>query len=246
MKLEIAVVGADGVRIAAEEGADRVELCSSLEIGGITPTQGLMDAAYDAADGRLEIHALIRCRPGNFLYTPAELDTMTREVRHLTAQGAAGIVLGALTVGGDIDAESTRRIAGAAKEGNPLAQLTFHRAFDQTPDALAAIDTLLDLGFNRVLSSGCSATAGQGAWTLQRMVDRAAGGLEIMAGGGLAVQEIPAMRRCGVQAVHLSAKRMVSTLKTGTISLGPSDAGDPTAYMVTDRAVVTAARAACR
>ncbi|WP_427017387.1 copper homeostasis protein CutC [Pseudarthrobacter sp. P1] len=246
MKLEIAVVGAEGAGIAAAEGADRVELCTSLEIGGITPTQGLMDAACDAVGDRLEIHALIRCRPGNFTYTPSELDTMVREARHLVAQGASGIVLGALTNSGHVDAETTRRMAEAAKEANPLTELTFHRAIDQTPDALAAIDTLLELGFDRVLSSGHAATAGQGMGTLQRMSGRAAGGLEIMAGGGLTLEDIPFMRHCGVDAVHLSAKRIVSTLRQGTISLGSADGGDPTAYMATDRAIVTAARAACR
>ena len=246
LKLEIAVVGADGAGIAADEGADRIELCSSLEIGGITPTQGLMEAAFEAVGHRLEIHALIRCRPGNFMYSRRELDTMVREARHLLAQGASGIVFGVLTDQGNVDTEATRRIADAAREVHPLAQLTFHRAVDQTPEPVAAVETLVGLGFDRVLTSGGAPTAGQGLGTLRRMSVHAAGELEIMAGGGLAVNHIPAMRRSGVAAVHLSAKRIVSTLTPGTISLGQSDGGDPTAYMTTDPEIVRAARMACQ
>ncbi|MET3812556.1 copper homeostasis protein CutC [Arthrobacter sp. UYEF3] len=246
LKLEIAVVGAAGAGIAADEGADRIELCSSLEIGGITPTQGLMEAAVEAVDQRLEIHALIRCRPGNFHYSRQELDTMAREAKHLMAQGASGIVFGVLTDQGNVDTEATRRIAEAAKDIHPLAQLTFHRAIDQAQQPLAAIDTLVELGFDRVLTSGGAPTAGQGLGTLRRMSVRAAGALEIMAGGGLTINDIPFMRRSGVVAVHMSAKRIVSTLRAGTISLGQSDSGDPTAYMTTDRAILNAARSACQ
>ncbi|XAS68268.1 copper homeostasis protein CutC [Micrococcaceae bacterium Sec5.7] len=245
MKLEIAVVSADGAGIAASEGAHRIELCSSLELGGITPTQGLMEAAAEQVDGRLEIHPLVRCRPGDFLYSEGELDTMAREARHLLAQGAHGVVTGALTPAGGVDVPATRRLVAAARNANPIAQLTFHRAIDQTPDPLAAVELLIELGFTRVLSSGHAATAGAGLGTLERMVQRAAGQLEIMAGGGLTVQDIPAMRRSGLSAVHLSAKKTVSTLSAGAVSLGAADGADPTAYQVTDAEVVRAARAAC-
>ncbi|WP_426998417.1 copper homeostasis protein CutC [Pseudarthrobacter sp. N5] len=245
MKLEIAVVGADGAGIAAAEGADRIELCSSLELGGITPTQGLMEAAVERVDGRLEIHPLIRCRPGDFVYSAAELDTMARESRHLLAQGASGVVMGALGVDGGVDFLATRFLAEAARNANPEAQLTFHRAIDQSPDALAAVDMLIELGFSRVLSSGHAATAGAGLGTLERMVQLAAGRLQIMAGGGLTLRDIPAMKRSGLDAVHLSAKKTVSTLKTGAISLGVADGADPTAYQVTDAEAVRAARVAC-
>lgn len=244
MKLEIAVVSALGSGVAASEGADRIELCSSLELGGVTPSQGLMEASVEHVDGRLEIHPLIRCRPGDFHYSASDLDTMAREIRALLAQGAHGVVLGALTAGGEVDVHATRLLADAARETKAEAQLTFHRAIDQSADPLAALDQLLELGFTRVLSSGHAATAGAGAETLARMVQRAGGDLEIMAGGGLTLGDIPAMRQAGVAAVHLSAKKMVSTLAAGAISLGGQDRSDPTAYMVTDRETVRAARAA--
>ncbi|MFJ5955240.1 copper homeostasis protein CutC [Paenarthrobacter sp. NPDC092416] len=243
MKLEIAVVSAAGAGTSASEGADRVELCTSLELGGITPSQGLMEASMEHVDGRLEIHPLIRCRPGDFRYSASEVDTMVHEIRHLLAQGAHGVVIGALTAEGDVDVHAIQRLVDATRAANPAAQLTFHRAIDQSRDPFAVLDQLVDLGFTRVLTSGHEATAGAGLQTLSEMVDRAAGALEIMAGGGLALADIPAMHAAGLSAVHLSAKKTVSTLREGAISLGAQDGADPTAYTVTDREMVRAARA---
>lgn len=245
MKLEIAVVSAEGAGIAASEGADRIELCSSLELGGITPSQGLMEAAAEHAAGRLEIHPLIRCRPGDFTYSPAELDTMEREIRNLLRQGADGVVFGALLPGGEVDVPATRRLAECARNTNPSAQLTFHRAIDQSRDPMAAVNVLVKLGFTRVLSSGQSASVGEGLDTLARMARASAGRLQVMAGGGLRIADIPAVRRSGMDAVHLSAKQKVSTLTPGALALGAWNGADPTAYHVTDAVVVRAARMAC-
>ncbi|MFH5880183.1 copper homeostasis protein CutC [Arthrobacter sp. NA-172] len=246
MKLEIVAVGAQGAAVAAEEGAERIELCSALELGGLTPSQGLMEAAQEAAAGRLEIHPLIRCRPGDFLYSGADLDTMGREIRFLLTQGAHGVVIGVLTAAGQIDIQGTRKLADTALETNPNAQLTFHRAIDQTPDPTAAVGQLVELGFTRVLSSGGAAAVSEGIATLERMVQRAAGRLEVMAGGGLALDDIPALHAAGLSAVHLSAKKTVSTWINGASSVNAPGPHDPTAYMVTDRDLVRAARAATR
>ncbi|MCR1160849.1 copper homeostasis protein CutC [Paenarthrobacter sp. UW852] len=243
MKLEIAVVSAAGAGIAASEGADRIELCSSLELGGITPSQGLMEASLEHVDGRLEIHPLIRCRPGDFRYSASDVDTMVHEIRHLLAQGAHGVVVGALTGAGELDVRILQRLADAARDANQDAELTFHRAIDQSKDPLGALEQLLELGFTRVLTSGHEATAGAGLPTLAAMAERAGADLQIMAGGGLALEDIPAMHKAGLSAVHLSAKRTVSTLGEGTISLGAQDGNDPTAYTVTDRETVRAAKA---
>ncbi|SDW01984.1 copper homeostasis protein [Arthrobacter sp. cf158] len=243
MKLEIAVVSAAGAGTAAAEGANRIELCSSLELGGITPSQGLMEASMEHVDGRLEIHPLIRSRPGDFQYSASDVDTMAHEIRHLLAQGAHGVVVGALTPAGDVDVPAVRRLVDSARNTNPEAQLTFHRAIDQSRDAMASLDQLLELGFTRVLTSGHAATAGAGLPALTTMAERAGSALQIMAGGGLSLDDIPAMHRAGLSAVHLSAKKTVSTLGEGAISLGAQDGSDPTAYTVTDREVVRAARA---
>jgi len=243
MKLEIAVVSAAGAGTAAAEGADRVELCSSLELGGITPSQGLLEASMEHVDGRLEIHPLIRSRPGDFRYSASDVDTMVHEIRHLLALGAHGVVVGALTASGDVDVRTIQRLIDTARAANPSAQLTFHRAIDQSREPLTALEQLMELGFTRVLTSGHEPTAGAGLPTLATMVERSSGALEVMAGGGLAVEDIPAMHAAGLAAVHLSAKRTVSTLSDGAISLGAQDGSDPTAYTVTDREVVRTAKA---
>jgi copper homeostasis protein len=159
------------------------------------------------------------------------------------AIGAHGVVVGALTASGEVDVRAVQRLVDAAKEANPHAQLTFHRAIDQSKDPLATLEQLIDLGFTRVLTSGHEATAGAGLPILAGMVERAGGAVEIMAGGGLTVDDIPDMHAAGLSAVHLSAKKTVSTLGEGVISLGAHDGSDPTAYTVTDREVVRAARA---
>lgn len=159
MKLEIVAVGAQGAAVAAEEGADRIELCSALELGGLTPSQGLMEAAQEAADGRLGIHPLIRSRPGDFLYSDADVDTMDREIRFLLRQGAQGVVIGVLTAAGDIDVQATRKLADTALETNPDAQLTFHRALDQTPDPRRPSSNSWSLD-----SRGCSAPGAPPRW----------------------------------------------------------------------------------
>jgi copper homeostasis protein len=245
VKLEIAVVSAEGAGIAAAEGADRIELCSSLELGGITPSQGLMEAAVEQVGGRLEIHPLIRCRPGDFTYSAAELDTMEREIRSLLMQGAHGVVVGALKPGGKVDVPATRRLAECARNIDASAQLTFHRAIDQGSDPIEAVEVLAGLGFTRVLSSGQSGSVGEGLDTLASMARRSGGRLEIMAGGGLRITDIPAVQRFGIHAVHLSAKQLASPAASGALSLGAWNRTDPAAYYVTDAAVVRAARLAC-
>ncbi|WP_347110045.1 copper homeostasis protein CutC [Paenarthrobacter sp. S56] len=244
MKLEIAVTSAAGAGTSAAEGADRIELCSALELGGITPSQGLLESSLEHVAGRLEIHALVRCRPGDFRYSASDVDTMVHEVRHLLALGADGVVVGALNDNGDVDTPALRRLVDAARQANPDAGLTFHRAIDQSRDPLAALEQLMEIGFDRVLTSGHEATAGEGLAVLARLVERSAGEIEIMAGGGLKLSDIPAMHSAGLSAVHLSAKRTVSTLADGAVSLGGQDGADPTAYSVTDRETVRAARAA--
>ena len=238
MKLEIAAVGVQGAVVAAEEGVDRIELCSALELGGLTPSQGLMESCLEATKQGLDIHPLIRCRPGDFRYHEDELATMVKEIRALLAQGARGVVLGALDSRNEVDVDAVRRLADAARDVNPDAELVFHRAVDETPDPAAAVGQLVELGFTRVLSSGGAATAGAGLPVLSRMVQSAEGRLQVMAGGGLAIAEFPEMRRAGLDAVHLSAKRIVAPNGTGSAGGGPSS------YLVTDRETVRAARRA--
>ena len=142
---------------------------------------------------------MIRPRAGDFAYTRAELDRMHTDIRAALELGAAGVVLGALDASRRVDVVATRQLFEAA-HGRPV---TFHRAIDDAPDLLEAIDALLALGVTRVLSSGAAPTAVEGADTLAAMVARAGEGLQIVAGGGVRGDNVAAIvRRTGVREVH--------------------------------------------
>lgn len=231
--LEIAVQDPDGARVAADVGARRVELCVALgATGGLTPSAGLL-AATLAVDPALQVHPLVRPRPGGFVYSAAELDVQVRDVRAAVEAGAHGVVVGALTPQGRVDEAAVRALVEAA-DGR---EVTFHRAFDVLDDVDAAVDLLVGLGVTRVLTSGGAARAGDGVERLARTVARSAGRLQVMAGGGVRVEDVPALVGAGVDAVHLSAKGVV------TDDGGPGGGGD-SGYEVTDAAVARAAREA--
>jgi copper homeostasis protein len=238
LAVEIAVQDVQGVRIAVAEGADRVELCSALGVGGLTPSAGTIEAVVAAArsEGRPGfVHVLIRPRPGGFVYSTDELDVMLREVRFARDAGAGGVVIGALDDEGGVDLEITRALVDAA---GPL-DVTFHRAVDVATDPVAVVDVLAAVGISRVLTSGQAAHSIDGLPTIAAMVERAAGRIQVMAGGGVTVPDIEALAGVGVDAVHLSARRIV----IGTAS-GPGG-GDVT-YDATDVALVRATMAAAR
>ncbi|MFC8799642.1 copper homeostasis protein CutC [Promicromonospora sp. NPDC057138] len=243
--LELAVQDPAGAVIAADVGARRVELCSALgATGGITPSAALVEAVVEAAavvpssDNApiLEVHVLVRPRPGGFVYSPAEIDLMLRDVTLATDQGADGVVVGALTPSGTVDARRMRDLIDAAED----AEVTFHRALDVIADPIAALDTLAELGVARVLTSGGAARAADGLERLAALVEHSAElGIEIMAGGGVTASDIPALLRVGVDAVHLSAKRTVP-------DAGGPGGGDGSGYEVTDQTLAKAAAEALR
>ncbi|MFD3429023.1 copper homeostasis protein CutC [Nocardia fluminea] len=205
--LEFAVQDAAGALGARRVGADRVELCAALGgTGGLTPSIGTIEAVV--ATG-IPVHVLIRCRAGGFVYAePDELAVMNADARAAISAGAAGLVIGALTPDHQVDVEGLRRVLdGVAVEG---IELTFHRGIDQIRDREAALDTLIAAGVSRVLTSGGAATCIAGLGELAAMVGHAAGRIQIMAGGGIAVGDIPALHRAGVDAIHLSARRVIA------------------------------------
>jgi copper homeostasis protein len=238
--LEIAVTSVDGALAARAGGATRVELCSALEVGGVTPSQGLVEAVLDEVggtdtdEGWQGVHVLVRPRPGGFGYSVDERHLLEREAEMVLAAGADGIVVGALTPHGDPNVELVRALADAAAAYE--ATVTFHRAIDLSADPVAAIRSL-DGVVDRVLTSGGAPAAAAGAATIAEMV--AVGGPDVLAGGGVTVEAIAALAALGVEGVHLSAKRRVLT--TGRVALGVADDGG---HWVTDPAVVAAAAAA--
>ncbi|BCY08050.1 copper homeostasis protein CutC [Actinoplanes sp. L3-i22] len=216
---ELAVQDAHGLHVATRLRVDRVELCSALALGGVTPSFGLLDAAV-STPGAPPMHVLVRPRPGDFGYAPDELAIIVRDVRHAVAAGAAGVVVGGVR-DGQVDTDLVERVIDAAGG----ASVTFHRAFDLLADPEKAIETLLGLGVRRILTAGGPTTVGDSLPGLAHLVAVAGGRLEVMAGGGVRADLIEPLVRLGVPAVHASAKHTVpdaAALTLGTAAQGES------------------------
>ncbi|MEU2202728.1 copper homeostasis protein CutC [Isoptericola sp. NPDC019482] len=233
--LEIAVQDVAGARVAAESGADRLELCAALAgTGGLTPSTGMVAAVADALRGSgVGVHVLVRPRAGGFVFAADEVDVQVRDVRAVLDAGADGVVVGALTPDGEVDGAALAAFVAAAGG----ADVTFHRAIDQVPDPVAALDLLARAGVRRVLTSGGAPRAGEALDVLAALAARGSElGVEVMAGGGVRVGDVPALVGAGVHAVHLSAKRTVA-------ADGGPGGGGAGGYDVTDPEVVAATRA---
>lgn len=217
-------------------GADRVELCSALGVGGLTPSAGVLDRVC-AEIGAERVNVLVRPRAGGFVYDDDEVDVVRRDIRAAVERGVGGVVVGALTRAGDLDRDTLRRWRDAAGE----TVVVFHRAIDASPVPDRVFDALLDEGVARVLTSGGASRSVDGLARLGEYVARAGTDLEVMAGGGVRPADIAALVAVGVPAVHLSARGRVSD---GAPS-GPGGGADE-GYDVTDGAVVEEAVAAAR
>ncbi|WP_419760097.1 copper homeostasis protein CutC [Acidisoma sp.] len=206
--VEICVDDVAGALAAEAEGADRIELCSALSEGGLTPSIGLVQAVLGRVR-RLGVRIMIRPRGGNYVFSSEEVDVMLADIAAFRALPKApgvvvGFVCGALTTSGVIDARAIARLKVACG-GLPM---TFHKAFDVTRDLGAALDTLLGLGIRSVLTSGGSPTAEGGVETLRILVERSAGRVTIIAGGGVRAGNVRALlERTHVPEVHLRAMR---------------------------------------
>jgi copper homeostasis protein len=188
--LEAAVESVEAARAAAEGGAHRLELCTDLAHGGTTPDLKLLRFRLP-----LPVFVLIRPRAGDFVYSDSEHRTMLDQIRIAKAAGAQGIVTG------DLDGDHTRALVAAAR---PLP-VTFHRAFDVFPDLPAALERLINLGIERVLTSGGASTAPEGAEQIRRLVVQAKGRIEILPGGGITPANVAQLvRETGVREVHFS------------------------------------------
>lgn len=184
MIFEICVDSVAGVRAAKAAGAHRVELCADLLEGGTTPTLGMMRRAR-MVDG-IKLHVMIRPRGGDFLFDDDEFAIMLADIDAAKAERADGAVVGLLTGAGEVDAQRTSELVARAR---PLA-VTFHRAFDMTPDPFAALETLVSLGIERVLTSGQEATVLEGLPLIAELVRRAAERIIVMPGGGITARNV--------------------------------------------------------
>ncbi len=184
MKFEVCVDSVSGVRAAEAAGADRVELCSDLLEGGITPSRGMIRRAR-GVEG-IGLNVMIRPRGGDFLFDDDEFSIMEADIDTAKAEGADGVVIGLLLADGTIDANRTGALIARAR---PLS-VTFHRAFDMTPDPFASLEILIELGVERVLTSGQEASVLEGLPLITELVRRAGDRIVIMPGGGITSRNV--------------------------------------------------------
>ena len=218
--LEVCVDSADGCVAALEGGADRVELCANLVEGGTTPSLGALRAASRAA--RIPIMAMIRPRGGDFVYSKLELEEMRFDIAAAKRSGARGVVLGVLRTDGTIDAETTRALVELAR---PM-EVTFHRAFDMTRDLDEALETLIEIGIDRVLTSGGEANVIDGLERITELVRVAGERIAVMPGGGVREENIRrVIDTTGAREIHFSARSNVSssmTYRNPRVAMGSS------------------------
>ena len=184
MIYEICVDSVAGVQAAKDAGAHRAELCAALIEGGITPSRGMMRRAR-AIPG-IKIQVMIRPRGGDFLFDTDEFEIMKVDIETAKAEGADGVVIGLLKSDGAIDQERSAELIARAR---PLS-VTFHRAFDMTPDPFQALETLIGLGADRVLTSGQEPSVLEGLPLITELVRRAGDKIIVMPGGGLTARNV--------------------------------------------------------
>lgn len=200
MKIEVCAYSLESCLNAQNAGAARVELCGGLGEGGTTPSAGLIVAVRENI--QIDLYVMIRPRGGDFVYEESEINVMRRDIDIVKSLGTNGVVLGVLLPNGEVDASRTRDLVEHAQ---PLG-VTFHRAFDLTPDPFAALEAIIETGCERILTSGQKPTAPQGSVLLAELVQQAKGRIEIMAGGGVSATNAEALAAMGVNALHLTGK----------------------------------------
>lgn len=201
MKLEACIETLAEAKLAAAHNINRVELCAALDLGGLTPTAALISACAEV----IEVHAMIRPRGGDFVYTADEQNLMLADVQNAKKAGATGVVFGSLLPTGKIDFALTQRLVLEAKKLG--LQTTFHRAFDFVTNQQKALEELIDLNINRVLTSGGKPTAIVGLEEIAQVVKTANGRIEIMAGSGVNATNAAVLKAINVDALHFSIRK---------------------------------------
>lgn len=225
MQIEICTNSFRSAKIAAASHANRVELCQSLEVGGITPSAGdirLTVALKESFD--FEVHVLIRARGGDFCFNPEEYEVMRQDILFCKDNGVDGVVIGGLTTDGNIDIAGMKKLMDAAGE----MTVTFHRAFDYVNDPFLALEQLIDLGFARILTSGQKNTAIEGKEMLKKLLELAVGRITIMPGGGVNEDNIKELvSYTGAKDIHFTAKEMIKSPFQKSSEAAMSTAGIP-------------------
>lgn len=220
--LECCVGSVESAVNAELGGAGRVELCSALELGGVTPSSAVIRLARERIG--VPLFVLIRPRGGDFHYSPLEVEVMKTDIAAARDLGADGIVLGILREDGNVDVERTAELIEAAGG----ASITFHRAFDSTPDPLAALETLRELGVNRVLTTGGADRAEESLTGLEKLAEAAAGRIGILPGGGINHENCRRIiEQTGAREIHVGSAVCSAGPRQEAAGLGPGGIETP-------------------
>lgn len=211
--LEVCVADAESLAAAISGGADRIELCSALELGGLTPASGLMRLAARAP---IPVYAMVRPRSGDFVFTADDVEIMLADIDAIRDFGLKGVVIGASRPDGTLDEALLRRLRDHAHG----LGATLHRAFDLVPDFAAALETAIDLGFERILTSGGAAAAPEGIAKLHALDGSARGRISIMPGSGLTPRNVrQLLDAVPVREIHSSCSIARATANVRVVGL---------------------------
>jgi copper homeostasis protein len=218
--IEICAGSVESAIAASKGGANRIELCSALSEGGLTPSQAMTE--YVKSNLKIETFVLIRPRAGDFSYSRAEFEVMKSDIFSVKVKGAEGIVTGMINTDGTVDTCRMKEVIEMAK---PM-QVTFHRAFDLTRNPFEALETIIELGCQRILTSGQASSAPAGAALIAELVQQAGSRIIIMPGGGINASNLAALYAATkAREFHLSATSQVKSrmvFKKHGISMGKS------------------------
>lgn len=235
MQLEICIDNVESLEVAANVGVTRLELCAALAVGGLTPSYAFIKQAV--ALSKAANFVMIRPRAGDFIFNPDEVDVMVADIHLAKDLGADGVVIGALTQTAEIDLNACEKLMQAAQGMG----VTFHRAFDLCRDPHVALEQLIALGCERLLTSGQAPTAWQGRKNIAQQVIQSQGRIQIMPGAGVTAKNAKAIiTATGADALHFSAKGYrQSLMPTTNVSMGQNQESDRQ-IMLTDRREVQA------
>lgn len=216
--LECATDSVESALAAAKGGADRLELCANLIIGGTTPTLALFDEVRSHSD--IPLYILIRPRFGDFLYSDYEANVICREIEMFRKAGAEGVVIGSLNKDGFLNMEHMKRFMDCAKD----MSVTLHRAFDMSADPIVTLEQAKELGVNTILTSGQAPSSLEGIDLYEKLIEKAGDEISILAGGGIKASTIKTLlKKTSLTSFHMSGKIVVESgmeFRNPVVSMG--------------------------
>lgn len=232
MLVEICATSVQSAVNTQQAGAKRIELCSELAVGGITPSYGLIKQVWKEIT--IPVFVLIRPRSGNFVYSEVEFEVMKSDIKICKELGCAGIVSGVLKEDFSIDLIRTKELIEWSK---PL-EFTFHRAFDLTKNPLKSLEELIELGASRILTSGQETSAEKGIDLLVKLKELAQDKLTILPGGGISAENVHLLRESGFTEIHASASSLFKESPKPKISMNSEKFFDETKQFVSDEEII--------